>query len=162
MEENIIQATDGVTFLIGPHSMIFSASNEEWIFKTIWKLKPNEAEDLKESRQFGPGPWDWIGLQRESENTVIDREGVEYIINERDIDEYSGWRVIHLVGIRDISESVLRPIGQINKPDGLFGLVVRRPLGLLPVQKSQHGNFTPQNRGTGTAGKRSAIPDLVS
>ena len=110
MEENIIQATDGVTFLIGPHSMIFSASNEEWIFKTIWKLKPNEAEDLKESRQFGPGPWDWIGLQRESENTVIDREGVEYIINERDIDEYSGWRVIHLVGIRDISESVLRPM----------------------------------------------------
>ena len=56
LENNIIRTTDGVTLLVGPQGMIFSASRPEMIFKTLWEPDAAELKALAESRQFGPGP----------------------------------------------------------------------------------------------------------
>ena len=110
MEKNIIKTTDGITLLVSPEGLIFSTNYKDWLFKTFWKLEPGEADDLSASRQFGQGPWEWVGIDQKSESTLVDRFGREFVINALDVDDYQGWQIIHLVNIRDISESVLRPM----------------------------------------------------
>ena len=110
MESSIIRTNDGITLLVGPHGMIFSANRTDWLFKTMRQLKPDEEAGLAASRQFGPGPWKWLELTDLGDNTVADKDGGRYVMNALDVDDYQGWQVIHLVNIRDISESVFRPL----------------------------------------------------
>ena len=110
MEKSIIQTTDGITMLVGPRGIIFSTNRNGWLYQTMWKLGPDDQNLLAASRQFGLGPWEWTGLEHRSSDKVVDRSGHEYVINSLPIDDFQAWRVVHLVGLREISESVLKPM----------------------------------------------------
>lgn len=53
---------DSINLLTGPHDVIFSSSRKQWLFKTLWPKSPEELAQVAASRQFGEGPWPWVGL----------------------------------------------------------------------------------------------------
>ena len=110
MEKNIIAASGGITMLVDPYGVIFSCSRKQWLFKTLWKLSPEEISDLAASRQFGEGPWRWVGLRFTGDNRVTDPQGREYLFYSLDVENYLGWKVIHLQSLQSLSKEMFNPL----------------------------------------------------
>ncbi len=53
MIDNIIERSKMNAFMVSPQGIIFSASKEEWLYKSILPLNPEKLEKIKRSRQFG-------------------------------------------------------------------------------------------------------------
>ena len=110
MEKNIIDFSDGIALLVSPEGVIFSSNRKDWLYKTMTQLNPEELSDLAASRQFGQGPWSWVGLTQNDPQTMHDQDGHEYFVYSKDIDIYPGWKVIQLLSLREISESIFKPM----------------------------------------------------
>ena len=110
MEKHLVRSEDGITLFTSPEGIIFSASRDDWLYKSVRKLEPEESARLLEARQFGPGPWEWVGLERIDEHVARDTDGRQYLTYSHAVQDQIGWTVIHLVDIRDVSESILAPL----------------------------------------------------
>jgi PAS domain S-box-containing protein len=110
MEKNIIDTSDGIALLVSPEGVIFSSNRKYWLYQTMSELTPEELSDLSASRQFGRGPWTWVGLDPFDRQTVHDQDGHEYFVYSMGIDIYPGWKVIQLLSLSEISESVFSPL----------------------------------------------------
>ncbi|MFZ5587152.1 MAG: PAS domain S-box protein [Thermodesulfobacteriota bacterium] len=111
MERNIIQSSsDGITLLAGPYGVIFSSNRPGWLFGSLWPLSSQQVDELHQSRQFGDGPWLWVGLARMDQNRVEDAEGRNYLLHARELESYPGWQVIHLQDLQIAGENVFEPL----------------------------------------------------
>ena len=110
MEKNIIDTSDGIALLVSPEGVIFSSNRKDWLYKTMSQLTPEELSDLAASRQFGQGPWKWVGLTPFERQTMHDQDSHEYFVYSMDIEIYPGWKVIQLLSLSEISESVFKPL----------------------------------------------------
>lgn len=111
MEKNIIQSSsDGITLLSGPYGVIFSSNRPGWLFGSLWPLTGRQVDDLHQTRQFGGGPWQWVGLARVDANRVEDGEGRRYLLHARELESYPGWQVIHLQDLQAAGENVFEPL----------------------------------------------------
>lgn len=110
MERNIIGASEGITLLVGPHGIIFSTNREDWLYKTLAPLTGDEKAEIADSRQFGAGPWNWVGLEMQGDNMAVDGMGYDYLFYSTDLEHCPGWRVIHLLSLEDISQSIFQPL----------------------------------------------------
>ena len=108
-EEDIVLVTD-------PRGLVFISNRSDWLFGTIWQLSPDRIDELARERQFGAGPWDWVGLSRIGPSHVEDAKGVKYLMHQADVDIFAGWRVVHLRTIGRISEAVAAPLMRIVGP----------------------------------------------
>ena len=118
LEKSVLQPLEGITILTGPFDVIFSSSRPDWLFKTLWRKTPRELKEVRASRQFGEGPWPWVGLSLEDQHLAVDRQGNRYLLYSYNIEQYDNWKVIHLRSLRAISESMIRPLARTT------GLVV--------------------------------------
>ncbi|MEJ2476903.1 MAG: PAS domain S-box protein [Desulfobacterales bacterium] len=71
---------------------------------------------IEASRQFGTGPWKWIGLELNRKNRDVMLAGERYLINQVEFDEFPGWKVVLLRSYRAISKSVSAPLIRITGP----------------------------------------------
>ena len=110
MEETIIRSADGIICLVGPQGVIFSSNRPDWLFKTLWPMDRERLSGLAESRQFGEGPWPWVGLTFEDEHMAADRTGTEYLVYAIDMEEFPGWKIYNLLNLKGVSENVLKPL----------------------------------------------------
>jgi PAS domain S-box-containing protein len=73
-------------------------------------------QKVSESRQFGNGPWHWIGLEKGEDNQVIDADGRHYLMHQTDMESFSGWKIYHLRNTRTINQTVSGPLLSIAGP----------------------------------------------
>ena len=116
LERHILNAVSGTILLVDPNGIIFLSNRPDWEFKTLWKLAPEAERHIAETRQFGPGPWSWSGLKRESNSLVEDAEGETHLFTESDVINFPGWKVVYLSDPGAVSISVLDPL---IKPAGI-------------------------------------------
>lgn len=109
LEKDFKHVYEGIIVLIDPHGMVFISNREDWLYKLLWELPPERISQIAMTRQFGSGPWNWSGLKKD-ENSVIDKSGNEYLIQQVELDNYPGWNVIYLRSFRAISKSVFDPL----------------------------------------------------
>ena len=160
MENEVIGSFEGITLLTGPHDIIFSSNRPQWLFGTLWRKTPWQAAQVAESRQFGQGPWDWIGFTRKSSRLAADEEGNEYIVFSKELRGYPEWNVVHLEILQPVSATVLRPPGQDHRPGRDRPLPPGRGLGPVPQPQGRTGDRPPGRRGGGPAadpGKAGAL-----
>jgi PAS domain S-box-containing protein len=112
LEESVLQPVEGITILTGPYDVIFSTSRADWLFKTLWRKSPQELQEVRTSRQFGEGPWPWVGLSLEDQHLAVDQEGNRYLLYSYAIADYDNWKVIHLRDLAVVSESLMRPLAR--------------------------------------------------
>ncbi|HIJ55742.1 MAG TPA: PAS domain S-box protein [Deltaproteobacteria bacterium] len=99
-----------ITLITGPYGIIFISNKPDWLFRPAWNINEEQKAEIKEIRQFGKGPWEWIGLEIKSENRAVLRSGVEFLFHRTKIKHYSGWDVIYLANLNTISKGVSAPL----------------------------------------------------
>ncbi|MDX2447664.1 MAG: PAS domain S-box protein [Desulfobacterales bacterium] len=121
IEKKISFSEDETVLVTDPLGVIFISSRKDWLFQTIDKLSAVDENQILQSRQFGKGPWFWTGLSFLDNARAEDREGNQYRIHHGEIDNYPGWRFIHLRN-RDIVSKLVSdpPFTKIMGPIVLF------------------------------------------
>jgi PAS domain S-box-containing protein len=127
IEKEIDQAHEGIMLLTDPHGVIFATNNKHWLYHVIWKISSEEITAIAKTRQFGTGPWSWIGLERIDGNSVIDRSGLRYNIHQAKIQNYPDWSVIYLHDTRSVLKRISNPL---FKTSGVIILVLCLLIGL--------------------------------
>ncbi len=116
VEKELTPEETSIQLVVDPHGVIFISSRSEWLYHLLWPLASDEIRKLRRTRQFGNGPWSWTGLRRDDENHVVDTSGKEYLFHQIDVDDYPGWKIIHLYDLDAASKLVAEPLTKIMRP----------------------------------------------
>jgi PAS domain S-box-containing protein len=108
-KEDIVLVTD-------PNGIVFISSRSEWLYHSIWKLSSERIAKIAAERQFGKGPWLWIGLRRVNSDHVLDAVGNRYLVHQTDVENFAGWRIYHFRDLTRISKMVSAPLLKIVGP----------------------------------------------
>lgn len=114
IEKELGPLDDEDVLVTDPHGVIFISNHDEWIYHTIKKLTPLGIKDISNSRQFGNGPWEWIGLEQTETNRAIDPEKNRYLMYSSSLESYPGWHVIYLRNLKTLYQSVSSPLLRIT------------------------------------------------
>ena len=116
VEKELTPEETSIQLVVDPRGMIFISSRSEWLYQLLWQLKPDDILHLRQTRQFGYGPWHWTGLRKSGENTVIDASGKAYLFHQIAVDDYPGWKIVHLYDLKAASKLVSEPLLKIMQP----------------------------------------------
>jgi C4-dicarboxylate-specific signal transduction histidine kinase len=90
IEREIGFTGDEIVMVTDPNGVIFISNRPDWLYHTAWQITRETAAQIEASRQFGAGPWDWIGLKVTEQNHVVDRSGTKYLLHRIEMDNYPG------------------------------------------------------------------------
>jgi PAS domain S-box-containing protein len=108
-EEDIFLVTD-------PRGLIFISNRPEWLFQSIMRLSDAQRDAIARERQFGKGPWIWVGLKITDVSHAQDASGRRYLMHHTGVDLFPGWQIIHLRSTEIISKAVSAPLVRIAGP----------------------------------------------
>ena len=110
IEEEFRHAPAGIVLLADPNGIVFSSNRRDWLNRTLRKLSAEEVGDIARTQQFGPGPWEWVGMEFRDGNVAVDEMGRNYLLYRMKLDTYPGWDVIYLRDALDISKRISGPL----------------------------------------------------
>ena len=118
IEKELSLLKEEIVLVADPHGVVFISNISDWLYKVIWKISSEDREKIAKSRQFGSGPWKWIGMKPKGDNFTVDESGVIYQMQKSYVDpeNYPGWQVIHLRSLKAISKSISDPLFKIIGP----------------------------------------------
>lgn len=96
VESKVGLADSDIIMITDPRGIIFISNRPDWLYHFAWPLRREEVNLIAQERQFGSGPWRWVGLTRKGDQNVRDRAGRRYLLHQVDIEHYPGWKVIQL------------------------------------------------------------------
>ncbi len=137
VERELPPAEERIVLVTDPNGVVFISNLDDWRYKLLWRQPPATLQAIENSRQFGSGPWQWAGMRRDGPERAIDQNGDAYQLHEIAIDNYPGWKVVHLRRVAAISKAVSRPLTRILGPVVLlFCLLVGGGVYLLYLRAS--------------------------
>jgi len=110
IERELHSFKDEILMVVDPHGVIFIANRTEWLHNLLWESADHKISEIKKSRQFGEGPWPWVGLRRADAKQMVDQKGNLYQLLYRDLENFPGWQVFHLNSLKAISKAVYDPL----------------------------------------------------
>jgi len=116
IEKELSPAEDETILVIDPYGVIFISSRAEWLYQLFWQESTESIKKIAASRQYGAGPWRWIGLSADGPRHVIASDGNRFQIHRHELTNYPGWQVIHLRSFKAISQAVYDPLLTITGP----------------------------------------------
>ncbi|MFC1844845.1 PAS domain S-box protein [Thermodesulfobacteriota bacterium] len=128
IEREIGFTSDEIVLVTDPNGFIFISNRQDWLYHTAWHISEELTKELASSRQFGTGPWEWTGLKKTEEEYAVAENGKRYLLHEIEMDNYPGWKVIHLLDMKKISQEAFKPLVVFVRPIFLTFFVV---LGLI-------------------------------
>lgn len=145
MDAGIKQVTEGTLLLTGPHDVVFVSNRDEWLFHLLWEVTSDVLNEISESKQFGPGPWDWTGMKRTAPDRAADKTGAEYIVHEMKISNYPGWKVVYLWESKTVSDKFMMPLFS-TFGDIIFALCLIVGLSVLVLYKKASRDITARKK----------------
>jgi PAS domain S-box-containing protein len=129
IERELHAFKEEILMVVDPHGVIFIANRTEWLYHLLWESADHKISEIKKSRQFGEGPWPWVGLRRTDAKQMVDQNGNLYQLLYTDLENYPGWQVFYLNSLKAISKAVYDPLVRftgyiILSLCALIGLVV--------------------------------------
>jgi two-component system, cell cycle sensor histidine kinase and response regulator CckA len=110
LEREFSRIQGGISLLVHKTGIIFVSSEPEWLFHFLWQSTPEQESRIAESKQFGDGPWNWTGLGIKRGNQVADRSGETYVMQEMDVGNCPGWKVVYLYDLKSMSRKLVNPL----------------------------------------------------
>lgn len=114
IEKELITLDDEYILVIDPHGVIFISNKIEWVYSTVNKLSPQKEKEVANSKQFGNGPWNWVGLKPFETNRSIDSANNRYLMYTSALNNYPGWQVIYLRDMKSVYQAVSSPLLRIT------------------------------------------------
>jgi PAS domain S-box-containing protein len=115
---------DEIVMVTDPNGIIFISNRPDWLYQTAWRISQATASKIAASRQFGPGPWEWVGLEVTEQHYVVDRNGKKFLHHQIEMDNYPGWKVNHLLDMQKITQKAFRPLVVFVRPIVLAFFIV--------------------------------------
>jgi PAS domain S-box-containing protein len=116
VEKELDTAIDEIVLVTDPQGIIFISNHKNWLYHSFRELTLEQKSRIAGSIQFGKGPWDWTGIRVKGEKHVVDSSGNEYLLHQIELDNYPGWRVMHLRSLKAVSKTVSDPLIRITGP----------------------------------------------
>ncbi len=104
-----------IVLVVDPHGVIFISTRKDWLYHTLHPLSSTQKQQIIVSRQFGKGPWPWVGLNIRPA-AAQDREGVQYLLHRTELAHFGGWKIYHLQRLDTIGQGISRPLIRIAGP----------------------------------------------
>ncbi len=82
-------------FFVSPQGVIFLSSNADMLLKSLWPLRPEMANELAASKQFGNGPFDTVMPEKVMDGMTLILQGERYLASRKAIGP-EGWSIILL------------------------------------------------------------------
>ena len=120
IEQEIGLSNDGMILITDPSGVIFISNQTRWLYHLAWDIPESDIRQIHESRQFGDGPYGWIGLRQISDQLVMDSANVAYQFYRKALDGYDGWQIVYLRNRQAIARTVSDPLIQISGQIGLW------------------------------------------
>ena len=133
---------DEIVLVTDPNGVIFISNRQDWLYGTAWEISSEISDEIATSRQFGSGPWEWIGLEM-VEHYVVDKSGKKYIYHQIEMDNYPGWKVIHLLDMQKVTQKAFKPLIVFVRPIALALFVV---LGISVLMLYQQASIEIRQR----------------
>ena len=124
IEREVGFSNDEIVLVTDPNGVIFISNRPDWLYRTAWRISQETASQITVSRQFGAGPWDWIGLRDIEGKYVVDRNGKKYLHHQIGMDDYPGWQVNHLLDMQQVTQKAFKPLVVFVRPITLALFVV--------------------------------------
>ena len=124
IEREIAFTKDEIVMVTDPNGVIFISNRPDWLYQTAWPISAEKASEIAASRQFGPGPLGWVGLEVTEEEYVVDRSGKKFLHHQIEMDNYPGWKVNHLLDMQKITQKAFKPLVVFVRPIVLAFFVV--------------------------------------
>jgi C4-dicarboxylate-specific signal transduction histidine kinase len=115
---------DEIVIVTDPNGIIFISNRPDWLYHTAWQISQQTVTEIAASRQFGLGPWDWVGLEMTGQDFVVDRNGKKFLHHQIEMDNYPGWKVNHLLDMQTITQRAFKPLVVFVRPIALALFVV--------------------------------------
>ena len=116
VESKVGLADTGIIMITDPNGVIFISNQPDWLYHLAWPLAKEKINRIGKERQFGKGPWHWVGLTRESDRKVRDQKGEQYSLHQVPIENFPGWKVIQLQNLSVIMSIFSNPLIRITVP----------------------------------------------
>lgn len=138
IEREINVRHEGIMMLTDPHGIVLISSRQAWLYHSIWRIQGEVLAAVKATRQFGQDPIGWLGIERKDADEVIDSEGKQYLIKQKDIANLPGWKVVFLLDSRILSrETSARVFNKFGSLLVVFSIVVGLGVFLLYIKADQ-------------------------
>ncbi len=106
IERELYSGHGGILMLVDPHGIVFVSNQPEWLYQSLWRIPGDELSNIVASQQFGAGPIEWLGIEKNNAHYVIDRKGEKYIIQQKEIANLPGWKAIYLLNTGILSQEI--------------------------------------------------------
>ena len=116
IEKELGFTSDEFVLVTDPNGIVFISNKPDWLYHVIWQISPAEAEAIAASRQFGKGPWQWTGLEPVDAKYTKDSIGRKYLLHQTELDNFPGWKVFHLLEMKQITQKALQPLALFVRP----------------------------------------------
>lgn len=116
VESRLFPKSDNILLLTNPEGMIFISNQPDLRFKLLWQLTEEEIDTIADSRQFGNGPWPWVGFSKNDKGVVLDRDSTRYLFSNHDVANFPGWKIINLRNYQQIERLVADPFVKVIGP----------------------------------------------
>jgi len=116
IENRLGLTSDDIVMVTDPRGVIFISNRGDWLFKRAWEIPAEEIRRIAAERQFGSGPWEWIGLQIDDNGRKATLGEDSFLMHAVEIDGFPGWKVVHLRSSGALFETVYGPILRVTGP----------------------------------------------
>lgn len=89
------------SFLVDKHNVIFLASNNYFVFQSLWSIDVQTQQELIVSQQFGQGPFVPVFEKKDQGKSFVDLAGERFILDRKDISK-PGWSIVLLKSTEDL------------------------------------------------------------
>ena len=116
IEERLERVEGAVALLVDPHGIVFISSDPGWLFRSMVPLSPKDEATIRDTQQFGAGPWQWTGVRETGDGRADSGDGAEYWVAQLPVDRFAGWRVMLLLSSEYGYQDYLGPFFGRNRP----------------------------------------------
>jgi PAS domain S-box-containing protein len=116
VESSLFSKSQGILLFTDPNGVIFISNEEKLRFMLLWNAGEDKITQIRESRQFGDGPWTWTGFSKEKNGNIINKLKEKYFYTGMNLENYPGWEIIHLRNHKDIDKIVADPFIKVIGP----------------------------------------------
>ena len=116
IENRLGLTSEDIVLVTDPRGMIFISNRGDWLFHLAWRPRPDELRQIAEERQFGTGPWKWVGLTFQDDERTASLGSERFLMNQVELDTFPGWKIIQLRSYQAISAAISDPFLRVTGP----------------------------------------------
>jgi PAS domain S-box-containing protein len=120
IEQRIAPEENENLLLVDPFGIIFISTIKNLKYHSIKPLKPLVSKIIKDSKQFGEGPWKQIYFQQKGNIVSIGEDKKDYLSFQSPLELFRDWQLIYLVNMDDIKDQIAVPFINIGSKAIIF------------------------------------------